>query len=416
MLSETLNKRLTEVGPGTPMGGLLRCYWQPVAGVDELRTRRTKKIRVLGEDLVLFRSAGGTYGLIGERCMHRGCSLEYGIPDPRGLRCPYHGWLYGETGECLDQPAEADHASFRARVRITAYPVQELGGMLFAYMGEQPAPVLPPFDVYVWPDSIRQIGYTKLPVNWLQPMENSLDPHHLEWLHGHFGDYVFAQQGQKPSAGIARKTLKIGFDQFEWGIIKRRVVEGTTEDDEAWKVGHPIVFPNTLRVGRNGIYGFQVRVPIDDTNTMIWWYTTFRPRGVEVPPQETIPVFEIPYADENGEFILDTIEGQDMMAWVTQGKVADRTTEHLGASDRGVVMFRQLLQAEMAKHEEGKDPMGVIREAPSDGMILLPQEEELYYRTADSLREELERGPGMRYSPITEQIIDLFAQNPTENA
>lgn len=416
MLSEKLNKRLTEVGPGTPMGGLMRCYWQPVAGVDELHDTQTKRVRILGEDLVLFRDAAGGYGLIGEKCLHRGCSLFYGIPHPDGLRCPYHGWLYSPAGECLEQPAEADHARFRDRVRIAAYPVKELGGLLFAYMGELPAPELPPFDVYVMPDSVRQIGYTELPVNWLQPMENSLDPVHLEWLHGHYGDYIFQQQGEKPSAGIIRKHLRIGFDQFEWGIIKRRVVEGTTEEDDAWKVGHPIIFPHTLRVGRNGIYGFQIRVPVDDTNTKIWWYTTFRPRGVKVPPQERVPVFEVPYQDESGNLILDTIEGQDMMAWITQGKIADRTTEHLGASDRGVVMYRQLLQSEMAKHEDGKDPMCVIREQPPGGIIELPQEEDLYYRNADDLRQEIFRGPGMRYSPIKEQIVDLFMQNAAENA
>lgn len=416
MLSEQLNKRLTEVGPGTPMGGLMRCYWQPVAGVDELHDTQTKRVRILGEDLVLFRDEGGGYGLIAERCEHRGCSLFYGIPDPQGLRCPYHGWLYSATGECLEQPAEADHARFRERVKIAAYPVQELGGLLFTYMGEGPAPVLPPFDVYVWPDSVRQIGYTDLPVNWLAPMENSLDPVHLEWLHGHYGNYVFRQQGEKPSDGIIRKHLRIGFDQFEWGIIKRRVVEGSTEEDDAWKVGHPIIFPNILRVGRNGIYGFQVRVPVDDTNTKIWWYSTFRPRGVPVPPQQRVPVFEVPYQDEAGNLILDTIEGQDMMTWITQGRIADRTTEHLGASDRGVVMYRQLLQSEMAKHEDGKDPMGVIREQPPGGIITLPQEEDVYYRNADSLRQDIARGPGMRYSPIQQEIIDLFVQNATENA
>lgn len=409
MLNERLNQRLTQVGPGTPMGDLVRCYWQPVAGVAELADKRTKRVRLLGENLVLFKDNHGGYGLLAERCEHRGCSLFYGIPDDRGLRCPYHGWLYARDGQCLEQPAEADHSRFRNRVRIRAYPVQEMGGMIFAYLGTQPAPVLPPFDVYAWPNAMRQIGWTLLPVNWLQPMENSLDPVHFEWLHGHYGNYVFEQQGKPPTDQAIRKHLRIGFDQFEWGIIKRRIVEGTTEKDEAWRVGHPIIFPNTLRVGRNGNHGFQVRVPVDDENTMIWWYTCFRLNHVEMPQQDTIPVFEVPYKDENGDLIIDTVDGQDMMAWITQGRIADRTTEHLGASDRGVVMYRQLLQSEMAKVAAGKDPMGVIREQPA-GVIELPQEATTYYRNGVDIRSDVERGPSMRYSPLTEQIVQLYLQ------
>jgi 5,5'-dehydrodivanillate O-demethylase len=416
MLSEHLNKRLTGVGPGTPMGNLFRCYWHPIAGVAELRQARIKRVRLLGEDLVLFRSGDTSYGLVAERCEHRGCSLFYGIPEPDGLRCSYHGWLYSAQGACLEQPAEADHSRFKDRVRINAYPVQEMGGLLFAYLGSGPAPVLPPFDVYSWREGVRQIGYTLLPVNWLQPMENSLDPVHFEWLHGHYGDYIFRQQGKPPTDQMIRKHLRIGFDQFEWGIIKRRIVEGTTEEDEAWRVGHPIVFPNILRVGRNGAHSFQVRVPVDDENTLIWWYTCFRPSGVEIPPQDHIPVFEVPYQDANGELILDTVEGQDMMAWLTQGRIADRTTEHLGASDRGVVMYRQLLQSELDKVAEGKDPMGVIREQPAGGIIELPQEEELYYRGADGIREDIERGPGMRYSPITDQVVELYLKQAAAHA
>ncbi|MQA85303.1 MAG: Rieske 2Fe-2S domain-containing protein [Streptosporangiales bacterium] len=409
MLKADINKRLTSVGPGTPMGNLLRCYWQPIAAVEDMRSRSVRRVRVLGENLVLFKDGGGGYGLIAERCPHRGASLAYGIPEPDGLRCPYHGWKFSASGACLEQPAEPEDSTFRERITARAYPVRELGGLLFAYMGLDPVPVLPPFDLYVWPDSIRQVGWTLLPVNWLQIMENSLDPVHLEWLHGYFGDYVFAQKGEPVTSGIAQRHLRIGFDLFEYGVIKRRVVEGRTEDDEEWRVGHPVVFPNILRVGRAGVYGFQIRVPVDDTHTMIWWYSCFRPQGVEIPQQESIPVFEVPYKDADGELILDTVEGQDMMAWVTQGDIFDRTDEHLGTSDKGVIMYRQLLQSEMAKVEDGKDPLGVLREPPADGIVELPQEEHLYYRSAESVRQDVLRGPTMRYSPISEQIADLFA-------
>lgn len=411
MLTAEANERLTATRRGTAAGELLRRYWMPVAAVAELGDRPTHKVRVLGEDLVVFRDGSGGYGLIQERCAHRGCSLAYGLPDARGLRCSYHGWLYSAAGACLEQPAEPAGNRFKDRIKVTAYPVEELGGLLYAYLGPLPAPVLPRFDVLVWPGCLRHIGKTVLPVNWVQVMENSVDPVHLEWLHGHLGNYELQRRGQPPTAGIAAKHLKIGFDRFEYGIIKRRVVEGRTESDEEWRVGHPVIFPNMLRVGRTGVYGLQIRVPVDDHNTLIWWYSAFRSPGVEPPPQPEPPVFDVPYLAD-GDFILDTVEGQDMMAWVTQGSVADRSTENVATSDRGVVMYRRLLSEQIQRVAEGEDPIGVVRE-PHD-CIVLQQEESLYYQNAEAIELAIRREPGMRYSPIADDVVKLLIKGLPE--
>ena len=184
MITAQENERITRVGRGTPAGDLLRRYWYPVAGVTELAARHTMRVNLLGEHLVLYRDRGGAYGLIDEFCPHRRASFAYGIPEADGIRCPYHGWKFDDSGACLEQPNEPAGSSWRERTTTVAYPVQELGGVLFSYLGPAPAPLLPRLDGFVVPGTIRMLGRAIVPCNWLQIMENSLDPVHTEWLHG----------------------------------------------------------------------------------------------------------------------------------------------------------------------------------------------------------------------------------------
>src|ERR1700730_2445341 len=220
MLTAEQNELLTRVGPGTPMGNLLRRYWQPIAAGAELEGRWTKKIRLLGENLVLFRDRQGRRGLIAEQCPHRRASFAHGIPTEDGIRCPYHGWEFSAEGKCLNQPNEPDNSAFRDKVTTEAYPVEELGGMLFAYLGPEPRPLLPRFDGFVADGSIRMLGRALIPINWLQAMENSLDPIHTEWLHGHTYEFVKEQEGAK--VAISAHHEKIAFHEFEYGITKHR--------------------------------------------------------------------------------------------------------------------------------------------------------------------------------------------------
>ncbi|MEK7217266.1 MAG: Rieske 2Fe-2S domain-containing protein, partial [Chloroflexota bacterium] len=263
MLTKEVNELLTQVGPGTPGGRLLRYYWYPIAPAAELEENPVKKVRLLGEDLVLYRDRSGNLCLIDEPCPHRRVSMEYGIPEQEGLRCPYHGWLFNHEGRCTEQPAEPWNSTFKDRVTTKAYKVEALGGLIFAYLGPDPAPLLPRYDLLVWDNVMRHIGVTMIPCNWVQCMENSMDPVHVEWLHGYYLDYVWARKGLPMAPRSAGRHQKIGFDRFEHGIVKRRVVEGHTEEHDAWRVGHPVVFPNILRSGT----GFQYRVPVDDTHT-----------------------------------------------------------------------------------------------------------------------------------------------------
>jgi 5,5'-dehydrodivanillate O-demethylase len=408
MITEQENETLTRIGPGTPCGELMRRYWHPIAGASELDYNPTKRVRILGEDLVLYRDRSGTMGLVEQQCAHRRVDLFYGIPETTGLRCPYHGWLYDEKGTCIAQPYEQaidPDCLTRSHVTLKAYPVQELGGLIWAYLGPQPAPLLPRWEPLVRENSIRDIGVTIIPCNWLQIMENSLDPVHTEWLHGAFTNYSLERQG-RPQEGVFRAGHeKVGFSPFEYGIIKRRVTEGLTQDNDEWKRGHPILFPNTLVVGAMDAPNFQFRVPVDDEHTLHFFYTVNTP-GVPVPPQQNPPVFQIPVPTEheNGApawELLDTAPGQDIIAWVTQGSIAKRDKERLGLSDMGIVMFRKMLSDNMQKVQKGQDPINTFRDPAQNVSIRLETEQDRLGRGG---------GPAYKYSPLREQIQKLFAE------
>ena len=405
------NKLLTEVGRGTPMGELLRRYWQPIGAAVELKDKWTVRVRLMGENLVLFRNRQGGMGLIAEQCPHRGASFAQGIPTEHGIRCPYHGWEFNAQGKCLNQPFEANNQAFRDLVCTTAYPVQELGGVLFAYMGPLPAPVLPQFDGFVAEGSIRIMGRALLPVNWLQIMENSLDPVHTEWLHGHQYEFQKEQEGVK--VAISTRHEKIDFREFEFGITKHRLLEGHSEDSDDWRIGHPILFPNILAVGNGDpkarYHSFQMRVPVDDTHTLHLWYNAYLPpEGAAVPPQllETVHTYDVPFKDEHGEYIMDNIDGQDMMAWITQGPIADRTREKLGASDKGVALYRRVLKREIKRMQEGHDPKGVLRDPTRNGVIDLPHEKKKHHNS-DGFASFMLRTHA-KYAPIAQELVDIY--------
>jgi 5,5'-dehydrodivanillate O-demethylase len=414
MLTAEQNELLTRVAPGTPCGELMRRYWQPIAAVSELDGKWSKRVRLLGEDLVLFRDKQGRMGLIAEQCPHRRASLAYGIPTEAGIRCPYHGWEFGREGQCLSQPNEPEKSSFKHKVKTPAYPVEEMGGMLFAYLGPaDKKPLLPRIDGFVTEGTIRMLGRTLIPVNWLQIMENSLDPIHTEWLHGHTYEFIKEQQGKGHKVAISARHEKIAFREFEHGITKHRLLAGHSEDSDDWKIGHPVVFPNILSVGNGDessrYYAFQIRVPADDSHTLHLWYTAYvPPKGANVPGEllDKVHVYDVPLKDKNGEYILDNIDGQDMMVWCTQGPIADRTKENLGASDNGIALYRRVLRREIKKVEEGLDPMFTFRDRGRNARIDLPNERKKHHNS-DGFASWLLRTHGA-YSPIAPDLINIF--------
>jgi 5,5'-dehydrodivanillate O-demethylase oxygenase subunit len=370
------NELLTQIGPGTPAGALMRRYWHPVSVAGELTEEQpTKRVRILGEDMVVFRlplAPGETqvrYGLVAEQCQHRKASLFFGKVDCEGIRCPYHGWKYDLQGNCLETPPEPPDWAYKNEIHQTAYPVQKLAGLLFAYMGPAPAPELPRWDVLVREDGKRWITIESLlECNWLQPMENSVDPSHLYWLHGDT-----AQIGE----GLGQYNEKHEFMPFEYGIYKRRIYPGKTPADPPIVDEHPLIFPTILRHvtpapgGRKNGYrhAMQMRVPVDDTHTQVF-RINFIPSATERSPVDQDAPYEYrANKDENGEYRLHIVGAQDAMAWETQGPIVDRTKEHLGHADLGIVMLRRLLKEQIEIVQQGGEPMGVIRDPAKNKMI-----------------------------------------------
>lgn len=401
MLTAEQNEELTAVEAGTPMGEVLRRYWYPVAFARELQEFPVKRVELLGEFFALWHSPSGKYGIIPEPCPHRKASMAYGVVEGDGLRCPYHGWKFDTDGACTDQPAEKENTNFTERVRATAGKVEELGGLVWAYIGPNPAPLLPRFDVYVM-DGYRDIGWADIPCNYVQVMENAVDPHHVEHLHGRYFEFIGNHEGFVAPASFGKKHQRIGFDAFEWGIIKRRVLAGASEDNDDWKVGHPLVFPYNMRVGGGGIHQMQIRVPINRTTTRFMLYTVHAPEGYEAVEQQTVPDYEIPVFDERGHHVVNYVEGQDIMAWCTQGRITDRTTEHLGRSDIGVALLRKMFRQSMQAVAKGEDPLGTIRE-PHD-RIDLPCEKDKFHAGGAEFALDFCNMGSTRYSPDLEAI------------
>ena len=200
-----------------------------------------------------------------------------------------------------------------------------------------------------------------LPCNWLQCHENSLDPVHFQWLHRYYGMWRASKvmQGEtydefdRISAARGKAHVKIGFDRFEYGIIKRRMLEGEDEQSEWWRIGHPILFPYTLRVGQGTWFEFQHRVPVDDTHTLHFGYTIRTPEPGEAFEAQPMRHEERPAYFENGRIKDDWVVGQDQLAWIIQGPRMDRSAEALGVTDIGLIMFRNLLN-EQIKVVEGR--------------------------------------------------------------
>ena len=235
-------------------------------------------IRILGEDLTLFKDCEGRLGLIDQRCAHRRVDSRCGIPVSGGLECPYHGWTYDTTGQCIAQPAESEDSTFFERVKLLSYPVEELGGLIWAYLGPSPAPTIPYWAPLVEENAFRQIGITTIPCNWLQCQENSMDSVHVEYLHGdlwstckrlNVNDPAKLEQAKR----MGKHHIRIRFEQFDYGFRKYRLLEGEDERTAGgWNIGNPLVFPYFVLIGSPGRYEMQIRIAIDDTHTRHYSY------------------------------------------------------------------------------------------------------------------------------------------------
>lgn len=372
MLTREENERLTRVGPGTPCGELLRRYWQVLAPTGELAADPHKKrLRVLGEDLLVMRHADGSFVCMQEHCPHRNASLYFGFLEPDGIRCCYHGWKYDcESGACLERPFEPTPP--HAGIRLRTYPVAQLGGLLFVYMGPDPAaaPPLPRWDVLARTDRPRTIAI--MPdhkCNWLQIQENTADTVHTYYLHGEF-----AAVNRLATQGVAeyyhRPIVRYDWAPCDWGIEKSVVYGGEHPETE---IRPPLIFPNILRIPVGPVESMHFRIPIDDVTTRIVWVGLMPAGSAPVTADDAVPYeyrFD-PRADLPIEaYDVSTVWQQDRVVWETQGAIADRTREQLGATDRGIVLFRRMLTAQIDLVEAGEMPtVAVVRPEERETII-----------------------------------------------
>jgi 5,5'-dehydrodivanillate O-demethylase len=265
MLSPEDNKLFSSFGAGTPMGELLRRYWNPV-GCSELVTKKPQRIKILGEELMLYRAQSGKAVVMQLRCAHRSLALDYGRVEGECIRCPYHGWLYDASGQCLEQPAEPEGSGFKDKVKLKTYPTQEASGLVFAYMGPGVAPVLPLYDVLMSEDGVKGIQMRNVNCNWLNIIENVVDISHLAWLHGY----------TLPAYGAKKVTYR--WERKDYGVDNVMDIEGIDDTHTScWG------FPNVNRfagppveAGGELVNSMIYRVPMDDENTMQFFVRFFR--------------------------------------------------------------------------------------------------------------------------------------------
>jgi len=363
VLSREENELMTRVEPGTLAGEMLRRYWWPVGFTEEVKLKGAPvKVRLLAEEFVLFRDGKGKLGLLGLHCSHRGTSLEFGRVEDSGIRCCYHGWLYDVRGKCLEQPAEPEDSTFKDRIQHPAHRAQDAAGLVFVYIGPEPAPLLPAYDLLVREDGNRVVGGGEEFCNWLQRAENSTDGAHTIALH---------------AAGypnMAMKRPKIQWEPTKFGMREVTWIECVSKP----RISH-YIFPSHIRhsasrVGEKPRQVIRFRVPTDGSTTTTFWIDFYPHReGQRVEPtlktqgfkKSTPGVYQRAQDDWWG---IDTHE-QDRVAQESQGVIADRTKEHLASSDQGIILMRKMVRDSIDAVQQGKDSLGVIRDASENKLI-----------------------------------------------
>ena len=396
MMSAEQNRLITRVATGSPCGALLRRYWQPAALAEELPPERpVKPVRLLGQDLVLFRDENGRLGMLDRDCPHRGADLAFGRLEDGGLRCAFHGWLFDVDGTCLDTPAEPEGSRLCERIRQRSYPVVERAGMIWAYLGEGAPPAFAALDCFVAPETHVFAFKGLIQCNWLQALEVGIDPAHASFLHRFFEDEdptgAYGRQFRAASADsdmpmtrVLREfpRPRIEVEPTESGLrilALRRISEAFTHV----RVTN-MLFPQAIVIPLSAEMTItQWHVPVDDENC--YWYAAFtsfaKPVDKAAMRAQRLKLYDLPdyrprigrhndYGFDAGEQRSRTYTGMgedinvhDQWAVESQGRIQDRTREHLGQSDKAIVAHRRMLVAAIEAVQQGGTPPMVLDEA-----------------------------------------------------
>jgi len=392
VLTKEQNRLVTDTDPGTPGGELMRRYWQPAALSEELGADPVP-IRLLGEDLVLFRDAAGGPALVERHCPHRAADLSYGYLDRGTLRCVYHGWLFDGTGRCLEQPGEAAGSTFKDRVRLTAYPCYESNGLILTYMGPGEPPALPTLPFLSAPRESVWVSKALHDCNYLQANEGNVDPQHLSILHkvyaktdGHLADiqrFVFADEAPEIDLEETPYGFRIYAVRKSAGGQHVRITNFIMPNNSAFQ-GAPVTDPARERIDDNCAYQHHWHTPID--NESHWKYQIYYRLDGPVDKEflaRTLTAEDEPYnrrrrasnrylQDRSEQGVLSlagmgyNFQDQDRYATESQGRILDRSREHLAATDKGVALMRKYLLAAIEDVQEGRDPLLVTHDAAAD--------------------------------------------------
>jgi len=398
MISAEENRLLTETNPGTPCGEMMRRYWQPVALCEELPAGGAPlKVKILGEELVLFRDDRGRPGLIGLHCSHRGTDLSYARVEDGGLRCLYHGWLYDICGRVLEQPGEPGGGANRNEISHRAHPCQEAGGVIFTYMGLGDPPLLPNYEFLTVPPEYRTVVKIHEDCNYLQGNEGNIDPVHLSFLHQCLNEAQVARRRTVPGSDATDNTLlaediapTIEVEITDYGL-RIYTLRDAGRDKRYLRVTN-FVMPNLSVFGGSSVgegYSIHWHVPIDDTSHWKYIFAFSREKPLDDfmrsrSRAELTPDYRLTrnvsnrHQQDRDSMKTQTFTGMglnfqahDAFATASQGPVQDRTAEHLVTSDKAIVAARKLLLNGMKDAKDGRDPQHVIRDPNSNQLMHL---------------------------------------------
>jgi nitrite reductase/ring-hydroxylating ferredoxin subunit len=418
---------LTHTGPDTPCGEYLRRFWQPVGHSSALKDLPVP-VRIMGEDLVLFRDKTGRAGLLQRHCCHRGASLEFGKIEEYGIRCCYHGWQFDVDGRILDMPNERNNSPLKDRLYQGAYPLHEYGGLVFAYMG--PPELKPDFPIY---DTFEVSGYhlepaeppsvaNIKPCNWMNVMDNVVDPAHEPFLHTSISGCQFFDKNGRPVSEAA-DLGEIIFEETPLGILTQEV---RRIGDTIWVRSIDCIYPNMAQVARMPAFPpdfsdrtkeisyvpllTRWRVPVDDEHTIEFGFVRMKEGQVNPYIDNKVIAYRTNYGDRDFEDRQRTPGDYD--AQVSQRTISRHALEHLTGTDKGVAMFRRDLRAGIAAVARGEDPKGIVR--GRNGKIPTYANETILYsppKLGIDPVQELKDAARANYQKVLRQSVSM-APNP----
>jgi phthalate 4,5-dioxygenase len=428
MLRKEQNDLLAQTGPGTPMGRMFRCYWIPALLAEELPENECPPVRVklLSERLLAFRDTQGRYGLIDEFCAHRGVSLWFGRNEQSGLRCPYHGWKYDTSGQCIEVPSEPVESGFCNKIKLKSYPLVERGGVLWTYMGPpETKPPLPEWEFATVPAAQSYMSKRWQECNWLQALEGGIDSSHVSFLHRSDleSDPLFkGAKGNKYNLSDAQPYFEVVESPGGLYIGARRNAEN---GHYYWRITQ-WVMPSFTMIpprGDHPVHG-HFWIPMDDHNCMTWSFD-YRPnralRDAELTAMrdgqgihaKLDPVTFRPFANKDNDYLMDReaqkagktysgVEGfamQDASLQESMGPIVDRAKENLVSTDNGIIMARhRLMRAAKAFVDKGVMPPGIdtAHQRVRSASVVLPPDQPF----KDAAREELTVRPGVAHASV----------------